>query len=255
MDKKTVFITGASSGIGKGLVYRFAQDGYQVAAAARRIDLLNNIAKDLNKENKLVLPISCDVTKKSEVLKAVQVCHEQLGQIDIFIANAGQSISSPGEEFSAEIYEELYKTNVFGVIFGFEAVIPDMIKRKSGQLVCISSLAGYRGLPQSGAYSSSKAAVAALTESLRIDLKEFNIKVSLINPGFIKTPMTDRNSYYMPFLMGTQRGVDKIYRAIMRQKSVYAFPWQLALLVRLLRLFPARIYDFVLRNRKNIKKS
>ena len=128
-----------------------------------------------------------------------------------------------------------------------------MIQRRSGQLVSISSLAAFRGLPEAGGYSSSKAALTSLTESLRIDLKPFNVQVSLIQPGWVQTPMTDKNRYKMPFLLGYEEGIGRIYKAIQRQVSVYSFPLPLWMLAALGRLLPAWLYDLCIGGRKNRK--
>ena len=239
--RPVVFITGGSSGIGLGLVRRFVRAGCRVTSAARRSC------------GEADLSLICDVTDKSSVRDAVEACEEKLGPIDIVIANAGIGHPSPGYALDSEIFERTFRTNVFGMLYVFEAVIPKMVERRQGQLVAISSLAAYRGLPEAGSYCASKAAVSSLTESLRLDLKRFGIAVTLVHPGYIKTPMTDRNRYVMPFLMETEKGVEKIYRAIVDQKSVVAFPWPLSMIVKSFRWWPVWLYDRVMAGRKNIK--
>ena len=239
--KKVVFITGGSSGLGLGLAKKFVSEGHNVMVGARRA-----ISGD-------IASVVCDVRDKESVRAAVLACIEKFGRIDIAIANAGVSIPSPADQFVSQSVEESFQTNVMGAVYLFEAVLPDMLARGNGQLVSIASLAGYRGLPGAGAYSGSKAALMALTESLRIDLRKSGVAVSVINPGFIQTPMTDRNQYSMPFLLSLDAGVSRIFRAIVLRKKLYSFPFRLAIIVRIGRLLPAWLYDALIGHRKNIK--
>lgn len=251
--QKVVFITGASSGLGKGLAIKFAQKGYAVALAARRFSEVEVLANTLSEQGCRVLPLHCDVTEKQSVQEAVQQCVAQFGPVDIMVANAGISLATLGKKMCSDTFKQIWDTNVLGPVYCYEAVTPSMIQRRAGQLVSISSLAAFRGLPEAGGYSSSKAALTSLTESLRIDLKPFNIKVSLIQPGWIQTPMTDKNRYKMPFLVSYEKGVDAIYKAIHKQVAVYSFPWPLAMIVRVGRLLPAWLYDSCIGGRKNRK--
>ncbi|MSR88767.1 MAG: SDR family NAD(P)-dependent oxidoreductase [Candidatus Margulisbacteria bacterium] len=240
--KKVVFITGGSSGLGLGLAQKFVSQGYDVMVGARRA-LFGDIAS-----------VVCDVRDKESVRAAVLACVEKFGRIDIAIANAGVSSPSPADQLDSQTVEESFQTNVMGAVYLFEAVLPDMLARGDGQLVSIASLAGYRGLPGAGAYCGSKAALMALTESFRIDLRKSGVAVSVINPGFIKTPMTDRNQYSMPFLLTLDDGVTRIFKAIILRKKLYSFPFRLAIIVRIGRLLPAWLYDALIGHRKNIKQ-
>jgi short-subunit dehydrogenase len=245
--KKHIVITGASSGIGHKLAEFYIQDGHAVALLSRRPPLLK-------KQNPDTLIITCDVTSNTSVQNAVQECLKKWKKIDLAIANAGISPPHPTTPMSLKQVEETYQVNLFGAARLFEAVIPHMIERKSGHLVSIASLAGLRGAPQAGPYCSSKAALIALTESLRLDLKPHGINVSLINPGFIKTPLTDQNQFKMPFLLSLEEGTKRIYHAIHCKKLIYAFPKRLAWLALLARLIPASLYDKIISNYKNNKK-
>ena len=255
-SKHNILITGASSGIGKELALLYIAKGHKVALLARRLPLLEEIKESIPsplKEN--VRLYQCDVTRKEAVQKTLSHCIEKMGKIDCVIANSGVSHSSPGDELDSKLYEKTHQVNFMGAVYTFEAIIPHMIEMKTGHLVSISSLASFRGLPEAGAYCSSKAALSALTESLRLDLKKHGISVSLINPGFIKSPMTQQNLYYMPQLLSTKIGALKIYRAIERKKTIYSFPIPFAWLVKWLRFLPPCIYDFLLKNRKNKKQT
>ena len=157
---------------------------------------------------------------------------------------------TPAKRFSAESFERVIAVNLVGVANCVAFVLPSMLERGCGQLVGIASLAGYRGLPGSGAYCASKAGVRALFESLRIDLARTPIAVTTICPGFVRTPMTDQNKFSMPFLMELEPALDKIERAIDAGWSEYAFPFTLATLVRTARWLPNSIYDSLMRGKK-----
>ncbi len=253
-DFKTVLITGASSGLGEGLVERFVRDGHTVIATARRGVLLEALASRLNAEcSGRCIPRVCDVQFEEEVSAVVAWAESEIGPLDVVIANAGISESTSAEHVQTALMERVLKTNILGVMYTFNAVIPYMVKRGAGHLVCMSSLAAYRGLPGAGAYCASKAAVSALTESYRLDLKRFGIDVTVLQPGWIQTPLTDRNAYSMPLRMSRHAGVDRLYRAIVCRRAVASFPWLLAMGVRLLWLLPACFYDAVMANRRNMK--
>ena len=175
---KTVVITGASSGIGMKLAELYARDGHRVAMLARRIDQLEKLADSFRAFNPNVLPIECDVTSTQSVTAAIAKCVSIWGKIDIAIANAGVSLVASKEFIYLDHIERTYQVNVFGAVRLFEAVIPVMRDHGSGQLVSIASLAGFRGAPKAGSYCSSKAALIALTESLRLDLKNLSWKAS-----------------------------------------------------------------------------
>jgi len=249
MSPKTIIITGASSGIGEGLAHRFAREGHNLALLARREDRIRDIAKTLEKIGVRAIAIPCDVTQKAQVLEAVKRAKSELGPIDIAIANAGIGLPSPSTSFQSEPYEKVMQTNFFGAIYLLEAIIPDMIKRGAGQIVGIGSLAAYLGLPEAGAYCASKTALRHMLESTRIDLNPQGITVTTIHPGYIKTPLTARNAFPMPFLMSLDKGIDKIYTAIKKQKREYAFPWQLAIPAKLSQLCPRWIIDKALSGR------
>ncbi|MGE4170239.1 MAG: SDR family NAD(P)-dependent oxidoreductase [Candidatus Margulisiibacteriota bacterium] len=246
-------ITGASSGLGEGLARRFATDGNPVVLLARRQENLDAIVADLRAQGHQVWGFMCDVTNAKQQQAVIAQIEAEIGPIGCFVANAGISVSSPSAKFNVEVYEKTWATNVFGVLYGLEAVIPAMKKRGCGHIVTISSLAAYRGLPEAGAYCSSKAALTALSESLRVDLKPFGITVSVIHPGWIKTPLTDRNRYKMPFIMPLDKGVDVLYHHIRNKTPLAAFPQPLSTAVRLARLVPTWLYDLAVGKRRNKK--
>ncbi len=161
----------------------------------------------------------------------------------MLVANSGVGIITPASELRADTVANVISVNTIGVVNSVAAVLPDMLARQRGHLVAISSLAAFRGLPKSAAYSASKAAVSTFFESLRVDLRRSGVDVTIIHPGFIKTPMTAGRKGKLPFLLELDDATRRIVRAIERRPRTYAFPWQLAGLVRLLKFMPNALYD------------
>src|SRR5216683_5541060 len=242
---KVVLVTGASSGIGRGLATELARRGAAVGLLARRADALQEIVEEIVTAGGHAIPLPADVTDEQAVRRAVNELRTKLGPIDVLFANAGVGITAHATNLDAEAVAKLFDVNVIGVVNSVAAVIGDMIQRGQGQLVAISSLAAYRGLPKSAAYCSSKAAVSAFFESVRLDLKGKGIAVTIIHPGFIKTPLTEGRQADMPFLMELQDAVQLIVGAIEKRKKSYAFPWQLASIVRLGMMMPNFMYDWI----------
>ena len=244
--KPVTFLTGASSGIGMALAPLIAREGHAVLLAARRIAPMRELARRINREGGRALAVACDVTDRAAVAAAVKTCVAKLGPVERLIANAGVSDHTPSDRFSAGVVERMFRVNVIGAANCIEAVLPGMLARKSGQIVGMSSLAGYRGLPRSSAYSASKAALTTLLEGLRIEIHKHGIAVTTICPGWIKTPLSDRNRFRMPFLMQLDDAAIRIHRAIVARKRLYAFPWQVALAARVGRVTPAFAYEWVM---------
>jgi len=176
---------------------------------------------------------------------AADQLRSQFGKIDVLIANAGIGGNNDAGNFEAASFANVINTNVIGAANSVAAVIPEMVARGSGQLVVISSLAAYRGLPKSAAYCASKAAVSAMFESLRLDLKPRGIDVTIIHPGFIKTPLTAGRQAKLPWLQELEPAVKKMITAIEKRKKSYAFPWQLATIVRSGMVMPNSMYDWI----------
>ena len=238
-------ITGASSGIGRGLALEIASRGGHLALLARREDLLQEIVDEARNRNVKAVAATADVRDAKAVSEAADRFREQLGPIDILIANAGIGTADHAVRLTPEHAANVIGINVLGAVNSVAAVLPEMVERKQGRLVAISSLAAYRGLAKSAAYCASKAALSSYFESLRIDLRHTGVGVTIIHPGFIKTPLTAGREAKMPYLMELDDGVKKIVWAIEREKKTYAFPWQLATIVRATRLMPATMYDWI----------
>ena len=244
---KTVMITGASSGIGHGLALELSRRGAKLGLIARRAEKLAELVREIEGTNGKAIALPADVMDVNSVVAAATQLRSTFGPIDVLIANAGVGATVDGAELKGSTVAGVINVNVLGAANSVEAVVPEMVQRGSGQLVVISSLAAYRGLPKSAAYCASKAAVSAFFESLRLDLKPRGIDVTIIHPGFIKTPLTAGRHAQMPFLMELEDAVQKIISAIEKRKKSYAFPWQLASIVRAGMIMPNFMYDWISR--------
>jgi short-subunit dehydrogenase len=236
-------ITGASSGLGRGMALEIAKRGGQLALLARREDLLKEIVDETG--NSKAVFATADVRDAKAVREASDRFRKELGPIDILIANAGIGTSDHAVSLTPEHAANVIGINMLGAVNSVAAVLPEMVERRHGRLVAISSLAAYRGLARSAAYCASKAALSAYFESLRIDLRHTGVGVTTIHPGFIKTALTAGREAKMPYLMELDDGVKKIVGAIEREKKSYAFPWQLATIVRAGMLMPVAMYDWI----------
>ena len=242
---KVVLITGASSGIGKGVALEIAARDAHLGLLARREELLNEIVDEAKAKGVKAVAVTADVRDAKAVREAADRVRHELGPIDILIANAGIGTSDHALRLTPEHAANVIGINVLGAVNSVSAALPEMVERKRGRLVAISSLAAYRGLAKSAAYCASKAALSSYFESLRIDLRDTGVGVTIIHPGFIKTDLTAGREAKMPYLMELEVGVRKIVSAIEREKKSYAFPWQLATIVRAGLIMPAAMYDWI----------
>lgn len=240
---RVVFLTGASSGIGRALAWELGRRGARLALVARRADELMLTVEGVEKVGGEAMALPADVRDYSAVERAVERVRERWGRVDVLVANAGMSTTTAGTDLNATEAGDVISINVIGVVNCVSAVLPGMLERGSGHLVAVSSLAAYRGMPKSGAYSASKAAVSTLFESLRIDLRRSGIDVTVIHPGFIRTPMTANRKKRLPFLLEVDDAARRIRRAIERRARTYSFPWQLASIVRVIKHMPSALYD------------
>jgi len=214
---------------------------------ARRETLLTEIVAEVQAHGGKAFAAAADVTDAAAVRDAMDRIIAALGPVEILVANAGIGISKDPAELDAAQVANVINVNVTGVANSVAAVVPGMVVRGHGQLVAISSLAAYRGLPKSAAYCASKAGISAFFESLRLDLAPRGIAVTIIHPGFIKTPLTEGRQAQMPYLMELDDAVEKIVSAIEKQRKSYAFPWQLAAIVRAGMVMPTWMYDRIAR--------
>jgi short-subunit dehydrogenase len=246
-NAKVVMITGASSGIGRALALELGRRGARLGLTARRAEVIDEVVSEIEAAGGMAVALPADVQDAASLAAAAARLRAKFGPIDVLIASAGIGPTRDAADFSAQEVSEVINVNVIGASNSVAAVIPEMVARGSGQLVAISSLAAYRGLPRSAAYCASKAAVSAFFESLRLDLEPRGIDVTIIHPGFIKTPLTEGRHAQMPFLMELDDAVGKMVRAIAKRRKRYSFPWQLATIVRAGMLMPIWMYDQVSR--------
>ena len=242
MNKKTIWITGGSTGIGKALAIKFANEGWNVAISARRENLLNEIAD--NHEN--ISPFPLDVTDKSKCKEVFEKIKNKFENIDICFFSTGTWDPKKEKDIDVEQIEEVFKINFFGTLNSIKAVEEYFKNKKSGTITIVSSIAGYRGLPNSTGYGPSKSALNNLAESLYFDFGRSNVRVCLVSPGFIKTPMTDKNDFKMPFLKTPEYAAEKIYNGLVKGNAFEIhFPKGLTLTLKFLRILPYRLYLFL----------
>jgi short-subunit dehydrogenase len=242
--QKLVFITGASSGIGQALASRYRQAGWRLALAARRSGEIEEWAKAQG-----LLPDRCrvyraDVAEIDSIVAAGLECIARQGVPDVVIANAGISIGvDTAFREDLDVIAATFATNNLGLAATFNPFVAPMVSRGSGRLVGIASVAGIRGLPGHAAYCASKAAAISYCESLRGELRTSGVKVVTICPGYVATPLTERNRYPMPFLMQPQDFADRAFRVIETGTSYRVIPWQMGVVAKLLRLLPNPLFD------------
>ena len=239
MNKKTIWITGGSTGIGKALALKFVSKGWNVAISARR----ENLLKEISDENENIHAFPLDVTDKLKCKEVFEQIKNKFKGIDICFFSTGTWNPKKEKDIDVEQIEDVFKINFFGTLNSIKAVEEYFKNKKEGIITIVSSIAGYRGLPNSTGYGPSKSALNNLAESLYFDFKRFNVRVCLVSPGFIKTPMTDKNDFKMPFLKTTEYAAEKIYDGLMN-KSVFEihFPKSLTLILKILSFLPSKIY-------------
>lgn len=247
---RLVFITGASSGIGQALALRFSRAGYRLALVARRTSEVQSwaLAQGISAESYEIY--SADVSHPESIVAAGQACITSQGLPDVVIANAGISIGmDTAVREDLDVMAQTFATNNTGLAATFHPFVEAMVQRGSGALVGIGSVAGIRGLPGHGAYCASKAAVIAYCESLRGELRSAGVKVVTLCPGYIDTPLTQKNRYAMPFLMQPDAFADRAFEAIETGVSYRVIPWQMGVVAKLLRLLPNALFDKALAGR------
>lgn len=239
-----VFITGASSGIGQALAWRFHQAGYRLALVARRTSEMKSWADAQNISAESYEIYSADVSDITSITAAGQACIARQGVPDVVIANAGISVGmDTAERADLDVMARTFATNNIGMAATFHPFIDAMVQRQSGALVGIGSVAGIRGLPGHGAYCASKAAAIGYCESLRGELRASGVKVVTLCPGYIDTPLTQHNRYSMPFLMQPVDFADKAFAAIMAGASYRVIPWQMGVVAKAMRVLPNAVFD------------
>ena len=239
MNNKTIWITGASSGIGKALAIKFAKEGWKVAISARREKLLEEISKIQNDIFYFPLDVT-DIDKSKLVFNEVK---KKLGDIDICVFCTGTHDPKSEKKLNLEKVRKIMEVNFFGTVNSINAVYDYYKEKRSGQISIVSSVAGYRGLPAAGAYCASKSALSSFAESLYFDLKRNNVRVSLISPGFIKTPMTDQNDFPMPMIKSPEFAAEQMFKGLTKSKSFEIhFPKSFTSIMKVLKVIPNGLY-------------
>lgn len=237
-------ITGASSGIGWSLAKLLAAEGCKVGLLARRREALETLAKEIG-ANAVIAP--ADVGDRDQTLAAIRQVVDQLGPVDLLIANAGFGIETQYDPVNSVDIENMMRVNFLGVVYAIEAVLPAMLQRRQGHLAAVSSLAAYKGMPGKSGYCASKAAINVYLEGLRLQLRGKGVGVTTICPGWVKTPMTAKNPFPMPFMVESDDAARRILNAIRRGKKVYNFPWATTFLTKLASWLPDWIVGPTLR--------
>ena len=238
-EKKVIWITGASSGIGKALAIKFAENGWAVAASARRENLLN----ELKHINQNIYSFPLDVTKIDECKLVAKNIIKQFNNINICVFGTGIHDPKSEKKFNLDKIREIMEVNYFGAMNSINSIYDYFSEKKNGQISIISSVAGYRGLPAAGAYCASKSALTSFTESLYFEMKRINVRVSLISPGFIKTPMTDVNDFRMPMIKSPEFAAEEIYNGLINDKSFEIhFPKTFTFMMKIIQILPNWIY-------------
>ena len=248
MNNKVIWITGASSGIGKSLAIKFANEGWQVAASARR----ENLLKELNETNPNIHSFPLDVTD-SERCKIVSLeILNKLKNIETCVFCTGIHDPKSERSLNLEKVKKIMEVNYLGTINSINSVYDYFKKKRSGHISMVSSVAGYRGLPAGGAYCASKSALTTFAESLYFDMKRFNVRVSVIHPGFIKTPMTDQNDFPMPMIKSPEFAANEIFKGLTQSNAFEIhFPKQFTFIMKILKIMPNWLYFLILK--KTIK--
>jgi short-subunit dehydrogenase len=235
---RTAWITGASTGIGRALAVELAKRGVKVAASARSSEKLAELAR----AHSGIAPLPLDVADAAAMAEAVRIISRTVGPIDLAVLNAGIWEAMSARNFSAAKAARSMAVNYQGIVNGIEALLPGMLERGQGHIAMVASVAGYRGFGPTAAYGPTKAAVINLAETLRNDLAFRGVAVSVINPGYVDTPMTSGNKFPMPYMISAEDAARRIIRGLEKGKFEIAFPWQLVAMMKLGRLMPNRMY-------------
>ena len=243
MPVKTALVTGASSGIGRALAIELATRGAHVALCARREDELRDVARAIEDRGGRALVLPLDVTDPDAVREALQKADRDLGALEMVVANAGAGYHGHAGTLQWSEVARVLDVNVRGAMATLTAAIPIFLAHQRGHLVAVTSLAGRRGLPGSGPYSASKAAVSIFLETLRVDLRDAGIAVTDVQPGFVATEMTKNATHPQPFKWPADKAARVIANRLESAPAIIAFPWPLAMLTGLSRFLPPWIFD------------
>lgn len=251
---KNILIFGTSQGIGKALALEYASLNSNLVVLSRNVDAIKDLSQEITNRKGTAFFKKCDVSVKSDVKDSIDFVLNKLNSIDLAIINAGVGSPEWMVNFNSNNFKKIHEINVFGIAHAIEFLVPVMKKQGYGTIAGVTSLADIRGYPGSASYCSSKAAASVLLESARVELKRLNIKIITVKPGFVRTAMTDKNEFFMPFLMDTVKAAKIIRKGIEKGRSIVQFPFFTVNLTRFVKFLPNFIYDPLLRlGRKPVK--
>jgi short-subunit dehydrogenase len=241
---KNIWIIGASTGIGRDTALAFARAGIKVAASARRPDLLDALVAD-GGGNISAFPL--DVTDATNVAHVASQVRNHFGEIDTVLYAAATWNNDSSSQARVAAIAPMFEVNIYGALRVIEAVLPRMKERRTGRLVLISSVAGFRGLPRALAYGASKAALTHIAEALRFECEPFGVTVQVVHPGFVKTPLTDKNNFKMPFLMSAEAAATRMVIGMCHNRFEITYPRRFTYMLKILRLLPYQLYFALVR--------
>lgn len=242
-----IWITGAGRGIGRALALRLARDGATVAVSARSAPELEALADEARGLPGRIVPLPLDVTDRTAHARALDTLEQTEGLPDTVVLNAGTHRPMPAGRFDATVFDDLFRVNLDGVVNGLAAIVPRFVERRRGRIAVVSSIAGTFGLPTAAAYGASKAAVTHMCEALRPDLAQFGVVMQVVTPGFVRTPLTDRNTFPMPFRMEPDAAADRIARGLRSRRFEITFPRRFTWMLKLIGLMPYPVQFFLTR--------
>ncbi len=257
---KNCWIIGASSGIGMELVKKFYENDYNVIISARSLPDLQNLKTEIEVDNKNsnkeIFIANFDVVNLDNFSLAVKNILQKFVKIDLVIFASAIYERMEAENFDLALAKKIMEVNFNGFLNLLHLTLPHFLQQKSGHIACIASVAGYSGLPQSFVYGASKSALINLCEGIYPELKHKNIDLSIINPGFVKTRLTDKNDFEMPFIISSKQASDYIYQGLITKKFEIHFPKKFTFILKFLRILPYRIYLKIITKifQQNLKK-
>lgn len=239
------WITGGSSGIGMELAFELSRRGYKVAISARGFDVYDATAAG-RPEAANIHKFPCDVTDAAQTVSVIREINEKLGPIALAVLNAGTYIPMRGDKVDMEIFRKTYEVNYFGVLNGLLPLIDDMKGRGKGQIAITASVTAYNGLPMAGPYGSTKAALNSLAQSLKFDLDRMNVRLQIINPGFVESELTKKNDFAMPGIINPYNAALRICAGLESGGFEIRFPKRVALPLKFIRLLPYPAYFWLM---------
>ena len=246
---KTIWITGGSSGIGLAVAKKFLSQNWRVIISSKNINNLNSAKKNIveSSKNKEIYAIKCDIAERKEVQDTLMKIEKEISKIDLAVLNAAAYSPNKNQDFDIKNYELLIDVNIKGTVYCIEA-LQKIMHGRGNHIAIVSSPVGYRGLPTAGAYGLTKAALINLAETLFFDFKKKNIKISVINPGFIESRSTNLNSFPMPFIKSADYAAEKIFLGLTKSyKFEIYFPYFFLLAMKIGRILPYKIYFYLIK--------